>query len=249
MLYLCMCTLLSFKLFDEFHPNLAESGGLKTRSVKRTDLVEGRNLVCTSREATSALLTRHQRSHLCIITCNLSLLSQLSTELFKKKDPFLHTPPFLQILASHRQRPETCSFQLQSASPASGQLLGIHWPSHAPLSEVPACSQQPTCPHQCRRGMITNLILERQLEDMAPHWFLRLSCSLCVQILAFREAGCLFLQWLLHILVKNRPNNLWGSSYFKLRVISGMCLAVALETLSWQLLLLSTVTVTVYMIT
>lgn len=88
MLYLCMCTLLSFKLFDEFHPNSAESGGLKTRSVKRTDLVEGRNLVCTSREATSALLTRHQRSHLCIITCSLSLLSQLSTELFKKKTPF-----------------------------------------------------------------------------------------------------------------------------------------------------------------
>ncbi|NXE39857.1 PLD4 Phospholipase, partial [Ptilorrhoa leucosticta] len=36
----------------------------------------------------TASLTRHQRSHLHIITCSLSLLSQLSTELFKKKIPF-----------------------------------------------------------------------------------------------------------------------------------------------------------------
>lgn len=86
--YLWMCTLLSFKLLDEFHPNLAGSGGHKTCSVKRTDLVEGRNLVCTSREATSASFTRYQRSHLCIITCRLSLLSQLSTELLKTNIPF-----------------------------------------------------------------------------------------------------------------------------------------------------------------
>lgn len=81
---ICVCTLLSFKLLDEFHPNLAEPGGLKTRSVKRMDLVEGRNLFCTSREATRASLTRHQKSHLCIITRSLSLTSQLSRELLKK---------------------------------------------------------------------------------------------------------------------------------------------------------------------
>lgn len=80
--YLCMCTLLSFKLLDEFPSNLAGSGGLKTRSVKRTGLVEGRNLVCTSREATSASFPRHQKPHLCIITPSLSLTSQLSSELF-----------------------------------------------------------------------------------------------------------------------------------------------------------------------
>lgn len=27
--YLCTCTLLNFKLFDQFHPSLAETGGLK----------------------------------------------------------------------------------------------------------------------------------------------------------------------------------------------------------------------------
>lgn len=135
-----------------FTPILADSGGLKTHSVERMDLVEGSNLVCTSRVATSASLTRHQKPHLCIITRSLSSMSQLSSELFKKLS-FLHPSPFLQILASHWQRPETCGFQPQSAGPASGQLLGIHWPSHAPLPEVPACSQQPTCPHQHRRGM------------------------------------------------------------------------------------------------
>lgn len=96
--YLCMCTLLSFKLFDEFHLSLAESGGLKTHSVKRTDLVEGRNLVYTSREATSASLPRHHKSHLHIIV-SVQLHSFLVNCL--KKYPFLHTPGFLQVLASH----------------------------------------------------------------------------------------------------------------------------------------------------
>lgn len=152
-----------FKFLDEFHPDLAESGGLKARSVKRTDLVESRNLFCTSREATSASLTRHQKSHLCIIT----LTSQLSSELFKKI-------PFCTHLLFCRYWPAIDNALRRAAFNYRVQvrLLVSCWAYTDPamlhyLRSLRALNN----PHvhiSVDVVWIRNLVLERQLEDMAP---------------------------------------------------------------------------------